>query len=37
MDVTIREIQNFHDLLKKNTVDWTDSAYVATKNSGQGE
>ena len=26
---------SFHDLLKKNATDWTDSAYVATENNGQ--
>ena len=26
---------NFHDLLKKNAIDWADSAYVATENNGQ--
>ena len=25
----------FHDLLEKNAMDWTDSAYVATENNGQ--
>lgn len=27
--------KSFHDLLEKNATDWTDSAYVATENSGQ--
>lgn len=27
--------QSFHDLLEKNAMDWTDSAYVATENDGQ--
>ena len=27
--------KSFHDLLEKNAMDWTDSAYVATENSGQ--
>ncbi len=27
--------QFFHDFLEKNAIDWTDSAYVATENSGQ--
>ncbi len=27
--------KSFHDLLKKNAMDWTDSAYVATENNGQ--
>lgn len=27
--------KSFHDLLEKNAIDWTDSAYVATENSGQ--
>lgn len=27
--------QSFHDFLEKNAIDWTDSAYVATENSGQ--
>ena len=25
----------FHDLLRKNAMDWTDSAYIATENNGQ--
>lgn len=27
--------QSFHELLEKNAMDWTDSAYVATEDSGQ--
>ncbi len=27
--------KSFHELLEKNAVDWTDSAYVATENDGQ--
>ena len=27
--------KSFHDLLERNAMDWTDSAYVATENSGQ--
>lgn len=27
--------KSFHDLLEKNAIDWTDSAYVATENNGQ--
>lgn len=27
--------KSFHDLLEKNAINWTDSAYVATENSGQ--
>ena len=27
--------KSFHDLLEKNAIDWTDSGYVATENSGQ--
>ena len=27
--------KSFHDLLEKNAMDWTDSAYVATESSGQ--
>lgn len=27
--------KSFHDLLEKNALDWTDSAYVATENSGR--
>lgn len=26
---------SFHNLLKRNAMDWTDSAYVATENNGQ--
>ncbi len=26
---------SFHGLLEKNSIDWTDSAYVATENNGQ--
>lgn len=26
---------SFHDFIKKNGIDWTDSAYVATENNGQ--
>jgi RimJ/RimL family protein N-acetyltransferase len=26
--------ENWHNLLEKNAMDWTDSAYVATENSG---
>lgn len=27
--------QSFHELLEKNAMDWTDSAYVATEDNGQ--
>ena len=27
--------KSFHELLAKNAMDWTDSAYVATENNGQ--
>jgi len=27
--------KSFHDFLEKSSVDWTDSAYVATENNGQ--
>lgn len=27
--------KSFHELLEKNEMDWTDSAYVATENNGQ--
>ena len=27
--------KSFHDLLRQNAIDWTDSAYVATENKGQ--
>jgi RimJ/RimL family protein N-acetyltransferase len=27
--------KSFHDLLAKNSIDWTDNAYVATENNGQ--
>ena len=27
--------KSFHDFLEKNSMDWADSAYVATENSGQ--
>jgi RimJ/RimL family protein N-acetyltransferase len=27
--------KSFHDLLEKNTIDWTDSAYIATEDNGQ--
>ena len=27
--------KSFHDLLEKNAMDWTDSAYVATEDNGQ--
>lgn len=27
--------KSFYDLLEKNAMDWTDSAYVATENKGQ--
>lgn len=27
--------RSFHDLLEKNSIEWADSAYVATENNGQ--
>jgi RimJ/RimL family protein N-acetyltransferase len=27
--------QSFHDFLEKNAIDWSDSAYIVTENSGQ--
>ena len=27
--------ESFHDFLEKISIDWTDSAYVATENNGQ--
>ena len=27
--------KSFHDLLEKNSIDWTDSAYIATENNGE--
>ena len=27
--------QSFHDLLAKNAIEWTDSAYIAAENNGQ--
>lgn len=27
--------KSFHDLLEKNAMDWTDSAYIATEDNGQ--
>ena len=27
--------KSFHDLLERNAIDWTDSAYVATEDNGQ--